>query len=232
MGESDDAFREHGDALVSMLERHTDFGPGSRVLDIGCGYGRLAHALLRRGFEGDYLGLDVQPRQIRWCERRLGSERFEFRHLDLHNERYNPDGSGSIRDIDFDEEFDVVCAFSVFTHMWSEDVEAYMKVFRRALSADGTALATFFLIDRKWRRLEAEGKVALRLPHFRGEHCRYESEEEPLHRVAYDLPWVVRTGFGAGLVPKGPPEFGFWSWRPIDRTGPVPYQDVLAFRLA
>jgi len=231
MGESDERFRELGDHLVEMLRLHAGLKPDSRVLDIGSGYGRLPHALMRGGFEGEYLGLDVQRRQIRWCARNLGSERFAFRHVDLHNERYHPAGKGSIRDLDLEQgSYDVVCAFSVFTHMWPEDVEAYLDVFRRALATDGKALATFFLIDEKWRRLEAEGKVALRLPNFRGAHCRYESEEEPLHIVGYDIEWVLRAGFVSGLLPAGPPVFGLWSWRPVESTGCVAYQDTVAFQ--
>ena len=233
MGEDDEAFLAQGDQLVDMIERHCGLTANSRVLDVGCGYGRLAHALLRRGFEGTYLGIDVQSRVTRWCAKALGSERFGFRHVDLQNGRYNPDGQVGIRELELGRrEYDVVCAFSLFTHVWPEDVEAYFDVFRRVLTRDGTALATFFLIDDEWRRLEAEGKVALRLPHSRGEACRYESESEPLHHVAYDLPWLIKAGFIAGLLPKAPPEFGFWSWRPVARERPIPYQDLLAFRLA
>lgn len=230
MGESDEVYRELGDHLVEMLERHALLRPDSRVLDIGCGYGRLAHALLRRGFEGRYLGIDVLKPHIRWCSKSLGTEGVEFGHADLHNERYNPSGKRSVHQLDLGgRDFDVVCAFSVFTHMWPEDVADYMKVVSSALSPDGRALATFFLMDDEWRRLEAEGKVALRLPFQRGRHCRYESEEEPLHRVAYDLGWVVRRGCEAGLIPVESPSFGTWSWRPVDKACRPGYQDALIF---
>jgi len=232
MGESDEAFLELGDQLVDTIERHAELGPSTRILDVGCGYGRLAHALQRRGFEGTYLGLDVQSRVIRWCTRSLGSERFEFRHADLQNERYNPAGKAVIPELEFDRgSFDVVCAFSVFTHMWHEDVEAYFELFRRVLADDGRAIATFFFMDRTWRQLADEGK-AMRLPHARGRYCRFKSADEPLHVVGYELEWVVRRGIIAGLLPAAPPQFGSWSQRPLDDETDASFQDTIVFKRA
>lgn len=43
-------------------------GPGSRVLDIGCGYGRILDQALRRGAEA--VGITVSPPQVRYCRAR------------------------------------------------------------------------------------------------------------------------------------------------------------------
>ena len=48
---------EHNARIIECL------APGSRVLDLGCGYGSLTHALWRRGF--DVLGIDIDETFIR-----------------------------------------------------------------------------------------------------------------------------------------------------------------------
>ncbi len=114
--------------------------------------------------------------------------------------------------------------------MWPDDVTAYFDLFREVLTDDGTAITTFFLLDRTWRKLVAEGKT-LRLPHARDEDCRYLSADEPLHAVGYRLDWVVRSAIVAGLLPTAPPRFGRWSQRPLEEDE-APFQDMLAFKRA
>ena len=123
MGESDQDFIALGDEFVAALTEHAGLRDDSRVLDIGCGYGRLPHALKRSAFAGSYLGIDVLEKHVRWCNKRLGEPRFRFQHADIKNDRYNPGGSLAVDDLDLgDDRFDVIAAFSVFTHMWPEDV--------------------------------------------------------------------------------------------------------------
>jgi SAM-dependent methyltransferase len=142
MGESDQDFIALGDELVDALTKHAGLRAHSRVLDIGCAYGRLPHALKRSGFAGSYLGIDILKKHVRWCSKRLGDQRFRFRHVDIENERYNPSGSLAVSDLDLDDErFDVIAAFSVFTHMWPEDVEAYLGLASRSITS-GTSSPT------------------------------------------------------------------------------------------
>lgn len=200
MGETDEAFVALGEELVQALTEHAGLEQGSRVLDIGCGYGRLPFALTQRGFSGRYVGVDVLKPQLRWCSRWLGGDSFEFRHFDLRNDRYNPNGRLAVKDLDLGgERYDVIAAFSVFTHMWPEDVEAYLRLFARSLATGGSAVATFFLIDDEWRKLASAGNAALTLPHRRGEACRFQSASDPLHRVAYDVDWLEECARAAGL---------------------------------
>jgi SAM-dependent methyltransferase/uncharacterized membrane protein YbhN (UPF0104 family) len=226
MGDSERDYVEVGDALADVLEARAGLELESSVLDIGCAYGRLAHALRRRGFRGRYVGVDVLAPHIEWCAANLAAPGVEFRSIDIRNERYNPNGKRGPSDLDLgSERFDVVALFSVFTHMWPEDVTEYMRMVASALTPEGRALATFFLLDDQWRRLEASGSPAFRLPLERTAFCRYSSAEEPLHRVAYELEWVLRAAREAGLDPVSSPTFGAWS----GRLGAVGYQDTVVF---
>jgi N-acetylglucosaminyl-diphospho-decaprenol L-rhamnosyltransferase len=231
MGEDDETFLELGDAMVDELAAVAGLRlDRSRVLDIGCGYGRLAHALLRRGFAGRYLGVDVLKRQIGWCDRKLGRDGVEFRHGDVRNECYNPHGDVSAGELRLEEdEFDVVALYGVFTHMWPGEVTAYLGLIRSFLVPDGRALATFFLLDDEWRELDDRGVPFYPLPHRREPHCRYMSEESPLQVVAYELAWILEAVADAGLSLARPPRFGTWSGR---QGGGPGLQDALVLSRA
>lgn len=47
------------------------------VLDVGCGLGHLLDFLNGRGFEGDYLGIDLMPEMVERARRRHPGARFE-----------------------------------------------------------------------------------------------------------------------------------------------------------
>ena len=66
----------------------------SRVLDVGCGQGRLPIGMLRVIGEMNYLGLDVHQPSIEWCKRYIERDypSFQFAHINVYNERYNKHG--------------------------------------------------------------------------------------------------------------------------------------------
>lgn len=230
MGEDDETFERIGDELLDGLESRAGQSRNSSVLDIGCGYGRLAHAMKRRGFDGSYLGVDILRPQIRWCSRRLASKHFQFRHVDIGNGRYNPEGTEAVGDLDLgDRRFDVIAAFSVFTHMWPDDVTAYLRLAARHLNPGGHLQATFFLLDPQLHELVESGKVPRFFLHEHAPHCRFFDAEAPLHMVAYELDWVLGEVTEFGLEPLTPPRYGLWSHRPLDDLKPG-YQDELNVR--
>lgn len=79
---------------VEFLWSELGLEPGMRVLDVGCGPGRHAHALARRGV--DVLGVDISSRFVELaCEGAPPGATFERRDA---------------RDMDFDAEFDAAFA--------------------------------------------------------------------------------------------------------------------------
>ena len=56
------SFTKGTEQEVAFLVGALDLGPGSRVLDVGCGPGRHAHALARRGIEVH--GIDISRRFV------------------------------------------------------------------------------------------------------------------------------------------------------------------------
>ena len=78
----------------------------SRLLDLGCGNGQLAHYLAEKGFLGEYLGIDASQELL--AEARQTSP-FTFQAADLSA----PDWDAGIDS----NRFDAVLAFAVFHHL-------------------------------------------------------------------------------------------------------------------
>jgi SAM-dependent methyltransferase len=94
--------------------------PGGRILDVGCGYGFLASALLARGFRAE--GLEISPTGLKHTR----SRGVEVRETTLHDAAF-PAGS-----------FDAVCAFYVIEHL--EEPGDFFREAARVLRPGGVLL--------------------------------------------------------------------------------------------
>lgn len=131
---------------VQRLEAYCGLTADSRLLDWGCGAGRLAVGVRERfGRIADYHGVDIQPELIAWADANLAGPGFRFTLLDVSNERYNPDGTPD-RTIGADSGMvDVFYAYSVFSHMNDDDTPAYLRLIAEALAPGGRAFVTCFV---------------------------------------------------------------------------------------
>ncbi len=163
---------DHGAVAGRWVLAAFDLGelaPDGRVLDIGCGPGRIAAPLTRQLQGGSYEGFDVVPRSIRWCQRKITARHpsFRFQLADIHNAQYNPTGSQEARAYSFpypDRDFDLALAASVFTHMRPGEIERYVSEAARVLKPEGRLLASFFLLNE-----DTEGRLAASRRHVLGE---------------------------------------------------------------
>lgn len=150
-------FRHNADFLTSAtrevneLVRLGALGPTSRVLDVGCGAGRLAFGLIARyGDSVSYQGIDVMAQPVDWCRRHITTSHpgFVFSRIDVSNDRYNPSGatSASSSTLPFAPgQFDLVYSYSVLSHMRGVDVAAYLREFRRLTAPSGMVVLTAFV---------------------------------------------------------------------------------------
>jgi SAM-dependent methyltransferase len=105
----------------------------SRVLDVGCGVGRVAYALSHYlDPDATYEGFDVCEKSIDWANREIGGlhPNFAFKRIDLQHDLYNPKGVVDPLDFQFPYEensFDLVFLASVFTHMSAIEIRTYFK---------------------------------------------------------------------------------------------------------
>lgn len=133
---------------AGRLVRDCGLTAASRVLDVGCGPGRLAIGILQSlGKIEAYRGLDVDRRPIDWCTRYITKDHptFRFVHFNVENARYNPGGKRLDGGVAFpfpDREFDIIYLYSVFSHMEEKDVRAYLREFGRVLATEGRIFMT------------------------------------------------------------------------------------------
>ncbi len=147
----DEYFLSTGISEVDRIIESFGLTAKSRILDVGCGVGRLPIGILARiGEIQHYRGIDVSKSSIQWCRRHITPLHtgFQFVHIDFKNARYNPKGKAI--NIDFrlpfdDEEFDIIYLYSVFSHMTTEDIRLYLKEFQRLLVPSGKVFLTAFL---------------------------------------------------------------------------------------
>jgi len=141
--------------------------PRMRVLDIGCGLGRIAMPLTQYLDDaGSYFGFDVSRPAIDWCQETITPRypNFRFAHLDWLQPLYNPGGSLHItkktRLPIRRGPYDFVIMTSVLTHLSRYDMQVYLSDLPRLLAPDGVVFATMFLLDEG--RLAARNKRPLR----------------------------------------------------------------------
>lgn len=198
-----------------------------RVLDIGCGTGRMAAPLTEYLTTGTYDGFDIVERSIRWCQKAYAPfPNFRFHFADLDNKRYNK-GTVSAANYRFpfpDASFDFIFLTSVFTHMRKKDVAHYLSEIRRVLSPNGRVFLTAFLLDEPTRTLIAQGKAYHSFKHQLS-GCYADSTKVPEAAIAYDLGGMFKMIERADLTVQRV-EKGEWrgepglSWQDIIVTVP------------
>lgn len=215
VGDSD--FAATGREFVQHLHRLAGLCATDRVLDIGCGIGRIARVLAPELHPpGSYDGFDVAADAIAWCEQhyRDTAAPFRFLHADIHNDIYNPAGSilaGEYRFPFADCSFDLVIATSVFTHVLAAD--HYLAEAARVLAPGGRLFSTWLLLT--------PARSACDFTHALGP-ARVADLARPEAAVAYEEIWLRRRLTAHGLRAREPIHWGTWAGSPG-----LSYQDIV-----
>ncbi len=111
--------KTHGLALSSF----------HRILDFGCGCGRVLRYLRDRAGTAELYGTDIDPEAIDWCRKHLSGIHFGT--------------NGSLPPTGYpDDHFDLIIAVSVFTHLNEGLQNAWLSEVNRILRPGGILLAT------------------------------------------------------------------------------------------
>jgi len=117
-----------GDFLRAAL-RHDDLSSVRRVLDWGCGCGRVSAHLMAIENGPEVFGCDIDPSAIEWDNQHLRAGGFALLAT-LPPTPYP------------DSHFDMIISYSVLTHLTSDVQDAWIREMRRILSPGGIFLAT------------------------------------------------------------------------------------------
>jgi Methyltransferase domain len=120
----------------------------TEMLDFGCGV-RFTQAFLNRRLPiKRYVGVDIYRELIEFLQANVSDPRFEFVHVNAHNALYNPTGEvmSEVTPLPIDgQEFDLICLFSVFTHLAPHDYVTMLRLLRRFAKPTARLFYTLFL---------------------------------------------------------------------------------------
>lgn len=179
----------HYAQFKEVYERHRGpFTPDLRVLDFGCGWGRLARYFLRDLEPENLIGVDVDPAAVAAARNTNPWFRFE------ESEIFPPTRFES-------QTFDLVYAWSVFSHLSEESHLAWLAEFVRVTKPGGLVLLTTL----------GRGFLAEELPAVAVADEIAPWQQQALSGFGELEPWVAafdRGEFCYSAIP-GTPHFGF-----------------------
>ena len=163
------AFESAGSEVAHLATHVGMINPGARVLDIGCGVGRVARHLVATAI-GSYVGFDRHAGMIAWARANVTTHdpRFTFEHFPIRSALDGIDGeAGTVDAAEFrfpyaDGSFDSILLASVFTQMPLKEVAAYLSEIRRVLAPDGRVLLSVFMSDLR-PMVDETGRVVMRV---------------------------------------------------------------------
>lgn len=163
---------------------HFRLRPGERVLDVGCGSGRLVPLILEAvGSGASLVELDFAPGMVEQARRKTDDPRVTFQVGDAHDLPF-PDG-----------DFDRVIALALLPHL--DDPGMALREFRRVLKPGGWLVIAHQLGREALDRLHGESSKPVRrdlLP-----------KNDVLER------WLASAGFAAGEIVDEPDRYLAWA---------------------
>ncbi|MFC5741207.1 class I SAM-dependent methyltransferase [Dyella tabacisoli] len=120
----------HSRAISDMARRHLKTLDGLRVLDWGCGWGRLARVFSSSEKFSELWGADIDEDNLAWA--RANIPKVTFLQVPLYPPTTLPS-----------DHFDLIYGLSVMTHLTHESQEKWLAEIRRVLRPGGCAILTF-----------------------------------------------------------------------------------------
>jgi SAM-dependent methyltransferase len=129
--------------VMRQLLIHQGLQKDDYLIDVGCGSGRLAKPLAEY-LDGKYLGIDVVPELLSYARNLVQRPDWRFELAE------------GLTIPEHDQTADMVCFFSVFTHLLHEESYAYLREAKRVLKPGGKIVLSFldFRIDTHWKIFE------------------------------------------------------------------------------
>jgi len=221
-------FQNIGKGFRFHLINKAGLNKHSTVLEIGCGYGRIAAALTDLiVLPGRYDGIEIVKKAVDWCTGEITARypHFKFHHADVSNPyAKSEDGrSASTYRLPFeDATYDVVYLTSVFSHMRPHEIEAYLNEISRVMKLHARCFITYYLVNSFVEEQIASKRA---LQDFRYDFGDFLSTHKhtPEHAIAVSESLVRSFYEEAGLKIDEPILYGTWA----SGEKRFSYQDVI-----
>jgi SAM-dependent methyltransferase len=219
-GAGPDTFDIISQGHIALLQDVVGLNPHFNVLEIGCGIGRDAIPLTDiLSEQAVYLGIDIIKPSIDWCSNSITARHpnFRFIHFDIKDQLTNPHGEMKLQDYSIpvdNNSIDRIILWSVFTHMFRDDIVYYLKEFRRVLKPSGLVFATCFIVNDEVLSLaRATGVTSynLKFQHEYGKGCYVNDLGVPAGAVAYTVETLYEIVAEGELQFERPFLFGNWA---------------------
>ncbi|MEO5583370.1 MAG: class I SAM-dependent methyltransferase [Saprospiraceae bacterium] len=202
--------------------------PFDRVLDVGCGAGRMAVPLT--GYlknKGSYEGFDLLKDLVQWCSANITPSypNFNFRAINVYNKFYNVTGISKGSEYKFpfeDHSFDFVFLTSVFTHMLPDEMENYLSEISRVMKINARCLITFFLLNNESNQLIDNHQSNIEFK-YKLDNCQVNDANIPEAVIAFEESFIQKMFIKYNLVIDSPVQYGSWC----GRKDFLSFQDIL-----
>lgn len=218
-------FIDSGFKSFNLLHNETKLTPSSFVMDYGCGIGRVSMYMAKYLQNGFYAGVDIKKDAIDKCKTRyFNQSNFEFHHLNMFNDWYNTKGQRVKKvKLKLKGKFDIICNFSVFTHLVPKAIPHVLNFFKAHLKEDGEVFITLYLITEAAQNFNGPQK------HFNFKHpykgAFVEVLKKPSRAIAYKETHIQALIEKAGFEIKEK-KYGSWG----GANNPFSYQDILLLK--
>lgn len=142
---------ETGKVLLDYLSDLTesDSLENKNILDIGCGL-RFSQTIVNLNYKiGSYTGVDVNNEVITFLQKNTDTiDYLNYHHWNVYNDLYNQSGYLLNNEVQLpigSNSYDVICLFSVFTHLNPFDADALLFTLKKHINKNGFLVFSIFI---------------------------------------------------------------------------------------
>lgn len=184
------------ETLATAALAHLALGGHERVLDVGCGDGKITARIAKAVPAGSVVGVDPSHDMIRFASGNFGSAEYPNLRFEV----------GDVRALPYREEFDLVVSFNALH--WVPEQEQALRSIRKALRSGGLAQLQF-VPEGERKCLEDVIEEVRKLPRWEGDFAEFRKPYAHSTPEEYRA-LAERVGFGVVRIHC---EDGAWDFK-------------------